>query len=108
MEVYKFNDMKGGWFIGDFEPTAYKTKNFEVCYKKHFKGERWPTHYHKSGTEINFLISGSMQIQDKTLTNGDIFILYPYEIANPVFLEDCILVIVKTVSDITDKFIIHE
>ena len=30
MEIHKIKDMIGGWFVGDFEPTAYKTKDFEV------------------------------------------------------------------------------
>lgn len=97
-------DMKGGWFIGDFEPTTYKTNQFEVCYKYHSKGEKWDTHYHKMGTEINYLVKGKMTIQNRDLSEGDIFILKPYEIADPVFLEDCIVLIVKTPSIPGDKF----
>ena len=37
MQVLRIEDMKGGWFVGDFEPTAYKTKDFEVSYKVHQK-----------------------------------------------------------------------
>lgn len=107
MEILKMNDMKGGWFIGDFEPTAYKTSGFEVCYKHHKKGEKWETHYHKEGTEINYLVEGKMIIQDKELNKGDIFILNPYEIANPVFIEDCVVLIVKTPSKPGDKFIVN-
>jgi hypoxanthine phosphoribosyltransferase len=104
MEIFKISDMKGGWFAGDFLPTAYKTKEFEVCYKKHYKGEEWPTHYHKISTEINLLIKGSMIIQETKLNEGDIFILKPFEIANPIFLEDCEVLIVKTPSSIGDKY----
>lgn len=96
--------MKGGWFIGNFNPAAYKTKEFEVCYKQHKKGEIWETHYHKIATEINFLISGSMIIQDTTLNAGDIFVMEPGEIADPTFLEDCSLVVVKTPSIKYDKY----
>jgi quercetin dioxygenase-like cupin family protein len=96
--------MIGGWFIGDFVPSSFKTKNFEVCYKKHQKGENWPTHYHKISTEINLLVRGKMKIQGKILTEGDIFILNPFEIANPEFLEDCEVVIIKTPSSPGDKF----
>ena len=96
--------MKGGWFVGNFEPTAYKTENFEVCYKEHPKGDEWDTHYHKKGTEINYLLEGKMTIQDTELNSGDIFILYPYEIADPIFLEDCKLIIIKTPSIPGDKF----
>jgi len=104
MRIQKFNDMLGGWFVGDFTPSAFRTKDFEVCYKTHTKGEIWPTHYHKISTEINLLIDGKMIIQDVELNSGDIFILEPWELANPVFLEDCKLVIIKTPSSTNDKY----
>ena len=97
-------DMTGGWFIGDFEPTSFKTKDFEVCYKHHKKGEKWDVHYHKKSTEINYLVEGRMRLQDIEISSGDIFILKPYEIADPEFLEDCKLVIVKTPSCTNDKY----
>lgn len=106
MDLFKMSDMKGGWFIGDFEPSAYKTKEFEVCYKFHSKGEGWDTHYHKRAVEINYLVQGKMLLQDKELNSGDIFILKPYEVANPIFLEDCTVLIVKTPSITNDKFVI--
>lgn len=104
MKIDKLNLMKDGWFIGNFSPSCYTTKEFEVCYKEHKKGEKWETHYHKKGTEINLLVEGKMLIQDIELNSGDIFTIHPYEIANPVFLEDCKLVIVKTPSIPGDKF----
>ena len=69
----KMKDMVGGWFIGDFEPCALKDKRFEVAYKYHKKDEKWPTHYHKEATEINYMISGRMTIQGKLMEEGDIF-----------------------------------
>lgn len=27
MDILKMKDMKGGWFIGNFEPTAFKANN---------------------------------------------------------------------------------
>ena len=41
MKKFRFEDMKRGWFIGDFEPAAFKTKNFEVAVGHHKKGEIW-------------------------------------------------------------------
>lgn len=107
MKICKFEDMKGGWFVGNFEPTAYKTENFEVSYKIHPKGEIWDHHYHKIATEINFLVTGSMTLQTKDLKSGDIFVIEPYEIANPVFHEDCHIVCVKTASVKGDKYILE-
>ncbi len=108
MDILKMENMKGGWFIGNFEQTAFKTDQFEVCYKHHVKGEKWDTHYHKEGTEINYLVSGKMIIQNKELNTGDIFILHPFEIANPDFIEDCVVLIIKTPSILDDKFIIND
>lgn len=104
MKITRFEDYKGGWFIGNFEPTAYKTGEFEVCYKKHQKGEFWDKHFHKIGTEINLLVEGKMIIQGQELNTGDVFIIYPNEIADPIFLEDCMVLIIKTPSLPGDKY----
>ena len=45
-----------------------------------------------------------MVIQGKTLTEGDIFVLAPYEIADPIFLTDCQVLIIKTPSIPGDKY----
>ena len=104
MDVYKIKKYKGGWFIGNFTPTIFKTKNFEVGYKIHLKEEKWPTHLHKFSTEINYLIRGKMKIQNKTLKQGDIFVIHPNEIADPIFIEDCELIVVKIPSIKNDKY----
>jgi hypothetical protein len=104
MKIYNFKDMIGGWFIGDFEPSVLKTKDFEVCYKFHSKGEVWPKHYHKIATEINLLVSGKMKIRNQIIEPDTIFVFDPEEVADPEFLEDCFLVIVKTPSAVGDKY----
>lgn len=106
MKISRIEDYKNGWFVGNFSPTAFETKEFEVCYKFHKAGEKWDVHYHKLGTEINLLVEGEMIIQNKTLKSGDIFILYPYEIADPEFIKDCVVLIIKTPSNTNDKYII--
>ena len=96
--------MKGGWFVGNFEPTAYKTDQFEVSYKTHPKGDKWDAHYHIEAVEINYLIRGKMTIQGRELAAGDVFVLNSYEVADPEFLEDCELIVVKTPSVLGDKY----
>lgn len=107
MKIDRIEDMIGGWFVGDFEPTAYKTKDFEVSYKYHPKGEKWDNHYHKQATEINYLIRGKMNLSGTELNEGDIFTIYPNEVAIPEFLEDCELIVVKTPSIKGDKYIVE-
>lgn len=98
MRLFKISAMKQGWFVGGFEPTAYYTKDFEVNYRIHPKGQNWPKHYHTEVTEINLLIRGEMTIQNRKLTSGDIFVIEPWELTDPIFLEDCEIICVKTPS----------
>tara|TARA_Y100000389_G_scaffold95446_1_gene92123 strand:+ start:3003 stop:3323 length:321 start_codon:yes stop_codon:yes gene_type:complete len=106
MEIYDFNKMKDGWFVGDFVPAAFYTNDFEVCYKHHKKDEVWDKHYHEKSTEINLLVSGTMKINDILLKEGQIFVIKPFYIVKPTFLEDCTLVIIKAPSVPGDKIII--
>jgi quercetin dioxygenase-like cupin family protein len=107
MKVHRGQTWTGGWFVGDFEPSAYKTEKFEVCLKRHPKGERWPKHYHKVATEINYLIRGKMTILGQALAEGDVFVIDPGEIADPEFLEDCEIIVIKTPSLKKDKYEIN-
>jgi len=106
MDIFKIKDFIGGWYVGNFDPTVFKTDKFEVGYKVHLKDEVWDKHYHKEATEINFLISGKMKIMDKEFNSGDIFVIYPNEIADPIFLENCYLIVIKTPSIVGDKYIL--
>ena len=58
MKIFDPSIMVKGWYTGDFEPTAYKTKDFEVGILTHKAGEFWPTHYHNECDEINYLLDG--------------------------------------------------
>jgi quercetin dioxygenase-like cupin family protein len=85
MKVNRIENMKGGWFIGNFEPTAYKTPEFEVSYKVHPKGEKWDFHYHTEITEINYLIRGEMTLQNKNACSQKYFSSNPFEIKYELF-----------------------
>lgn len=104
MNIYRIDDYFRGWYVGDFEPTCFKTKDFEVGLLTHIKGEIWPNHIHKISTEINLLLEGEMIIGGKKISQGDIFIIYPNEVSDPTFLTDCKLVVIKTPSIIGDKY----
>ena len=98
------NSFHGGWFIGDFDPSLLRTKDFEVSIKRHPKGEVWPKHYHAVATEYNVVISGSVRIDDEVYRRDDIFIVHPNHVVDPEFLEDCTVVCVKTPSVAGDKY----
>ena len=106
MDVTKLKDMHRGWFIGNFDPSVLNTEDFEVGVLTHLKDEKWPAHYHKVGTEYNVLLSGRMRVCDTELCKGDIFVIEPNEVADPVFHEDCTILCVKVPGDSTDKIIV--
>ena len=105
MKKFYQKDMKGGWFVGNFKPTAFKTKEVEVCYKIHPRGEKWDSHYHKIATEINLVIKGKLLINDQLFQDGEIFIVNPGEVVVPKFLKKCEIVIVKIPSVPGDKYV---
>jgi quercetin dioxygenase-like cupin family protein len=104
MKIVNMADMYRGWFIGDFEPSVFRTKDFEVGVLTHKKGEYWEEHYHKIATEINVLLEGSMSVNGIHISAGDVFVFEPNESSSPVFHEDCKVLCVKTPSVIGDKY----
>lgn len=106
MIIDKLDKYARGWVIGDFQPSILQTPNFEVGIMYHPSGQKIDYHYHEKITEYNVLISGKMKIQDTIIDAGTIFILPPYEIADPIFMENSIIVCVKTPSIPTDKCVI--
>jgi mannose-6-phosphate isomerase-like protein (cupin superfamily) len=104
MKITKLEKYFRGWFIGNFEPTCYKTEDFEVGLLTHKKGEFWAPHIHKISTEINLLVEGEMIMNDEKINKGDIFIIEPNEIATPIFLTDCKVLVIKTPSLPGDKY----
>jgi mannose-6-phosphate isomerase-like protein (cupin superfamily) len=103
MKTAKVSDSIGGWYIGNFEKAAYKTNGFEASYKKHLKGELYQWHYHQHLDEINLVVSGKIKIHGIEFAPGDIFILEPYDIADPEFLEDCEIICIKAPNITNDK-----
>jgi len=87
MEVFKIDNMQGGWYAGNFSPVAFSTSDFEVCYKKHIQGEDWPKHYHKEADEINFLRSGKMIIQGTELVAATYSYLGKVKLQTQFFLK---------------------
>jgi len=104
MLVLSADQFVGGWFVGDFSPTAYRTPAFEVAYKTHAAGEFWASHYHAIADEINYLISGRMDVNGTVLEAPCVFVIHKGEVSRPVFHTDVSLIVVKTPSIPGDKY----
>lgn len=103
MKTARLTDFTNGWLIGNFEPSLMKA-NFEVGLKTHEKGEFHRDHFHKLYTEFNLVIEGTMIVNGKEFTAGDIFVLYPYEISQVEYLTDVKVLVARDGSDPTDKY----
>ena len=75
MKICDLDKMTAGWFIGNFNPAAYQTSDFEVAIKEHPKGEQWDIHYHKIGTEVNDtiikkILNANIHVLEISVTNS--------------------------------------
>lgn len=98
----------GGWFVGSFEPSAYKTTSCEVAYKTHYKDEYWQPHYHMLSDEVNYLIEGQMEINGQVLSAPCVFVIPRGETSRPIFHTDVRLIVVKVPGILNDKYLIEE
>lgn len=104
MKLFKLDDMKLGWFIGNITPTALTTKDCEVAIKSYPKGDVGKPHYHKIATEITVIISGKVKMNETLYSKGDIIVIEPYEVANFECIEDVVTCVVKIPGANNDKY----
>lgn len=105
MTIFEHKEMFKGWFVGDFEPTGFRTEHCEVAVRSYVAGEQEPWHYHKIGTEITYVISGKVVMAEKTVEAGQGIVLEPNEGSAFTALEDSLLCIVKVPSVKGDKYL---
>lgn len=108
MKEFKLENMVKGWFVGGFDPTAFKTDACEVAVKHYKAGDYEAPHFHKVATEITVIVSGAVEMCGKQWSEGDIIVLSPGEITEFHALTDAINVVVKLPGALNDKFIVEE
>jgi hypothetical protein len=106
MEKYKLKDMVNGWFIGNFEPTLFKTNDVEVAVKKYNSGDKESSHFHKIATEFTIILNGSARMNQHIFESGDIVVIKPGEKTDFCALSDLITIVVKIPGASNDKFFI--
>jgi quercetin dioxygenase-like cupin family protein len=98
--------MVKGWFIGDFEPSLFKTNEVEVAVKSYKKGDSEAKHYHKIATEYTVIISGCVKMNGVEYQTGDIIVMEPNDATDFESLEDgTVNVVVKIPGANNDKYI---
>ena len=104
MKSARLDDMVKGWFVGNFEPTLYKTNDCEVAVKSYRRGDCEKKHYHKIATEITVIVKGRVRMFEQEFAEGDIIVVAPGEATAFEALEDSVNVVVKLPGVNNDKY----
>ncbi len=106
MKTAKLEQMIKGWFVGNFEPTLYKTNDVEVAVKKYSAGDKEAAHYHKIATEITVVVSGVVRMNGVEYKEGDIIILSPNDVSDFEAVTDAVNAVVKIPGANDDKYLV--
>ncbi|MCX8130432.1 MAG: hypothetical protein N3I35_10070 [Clostridia bacterium] len=104
MELRRLESMINGWFVGNFEPSLYKTKEVEVAVKEYMAGDYEQPHLHKIATEITVIVSGEAEMNNIRYMQGDIIVLYPGEVTDFKAVMPTTSVVVKIPGANSDKY----
>jgi hypothetical protein len=104
MKKGHLRNMVKGWFVGNFEPTVFRTNACEVGIKYYSKGDKDAAHFHKIATEITVIQSGRVLMNGVEYQAGDIIVIEPGNATDFVVLEDTVTVVVKVPGAQNDKY----
>lgn len=108
MKTAKLGEMTKGWFVGNFEPSLYKTNDVEVAVKSYRVGDYEAAHYHKIATEVTVITKGTVRMNGRDYTVGDIIVMEPGETTDFKALTDAENVVVKIPGANNDKYLSEE
>lgn len=108
MKCARLDQMVKGWFVGNFDPTLYRTNDVEVAVKTYRAGDHEGSHYHKIATEITVILSGRVVMAGREFQEGDIIVMEPGDITDFTALTDTMNVVVKLPGANNDKYIVEE
>ena len=100
----KLTDYIGGWLIGNFNPSIVKTKDCEVAVKFVKAGTIGDNHYHKKSDEYTVILSGRAIDNEIEYIQGDIIEIKRNMKNKTIFVDDSIILSIKTDTDTNDKF----
>lgn len=108
MKIVNLNDMVNGWFIGNFEPSLYKTNDLEAAVKSYEAGFIAEAHYHKIATEFTVIVSGQVRINGEVYGPGAIIVMEPGDVTDFEALTDVVNAVIKVPGPNNDKYIVSE
>ena len=105
MQTAKLDSMIRGWFVGNFTPTLYQTKDVEVGVKRYAAGDYEEWHYHRIATEITVIIEGEVEMNGRRFAAGDVVTIEPGEGTDFRAITDAVNVVVKIPGASDDKYL---
>ena len=94
MKKTSFAKMQGGWFLGNFKPSAYKTNSGEVAIKKYVQGYVESSYCHENAATIYVILSGEIRFNGVVCKKDDV-IHYGYgEVISIKALSNAIVMLV--------------
>lgn len=106
MKIASLNNMVKGWFVGNFEPTLYRTNDVEVAVKYYKAGDCEAAHYHKIATEITVIVEGTVQMFGQNFGEGSIIIVDPNDVTDFFAVTDAVTAVVKLPGANDDKYVV--
>ncbi len=106
MKVDSLNNMVKGWFIGNFDPSLFKTNDVEVAVKRYKAGDHEQKHYHKIATEYTVIIEGEVEMNGVRYKKDDIVVMEPGDATDFTAITDSINVVVKMPGANDDKYLV--
>ncbi len=106
MKVEKLDNMTKGWFIGNFNPSLFKTNDVEVAVKSYKAGDHEDKHYHKIATEYTVIIDGEVEMNGVRYKKNDIIVMEPREATDFKAITDSTNVVVKIPGANNDKYLV--
>jgi quercetin dioxygenase-like cupin family protein len=104
MEHHRLEQMIKGWFVGNFEPTVYRTNDVEVGVKTYPAGASEERHHHKVATEVTVVLSGRVRMNGIEYGSGAILVIPPGESTDFEALDATTTVVVKLPGANNDKY----
>lgn len=105
MKTSNLKDFIKGWFVGNFEPSLYKTECFEIACKTFLAGEYEPCHFHKIAEEFTLVVDGIIKMNNCEYKKDDIIHVEMNENIDFVSVTDSCIIVVKIPSAQNDKFL---
>jgi hypothetical protein len=104
-ETFTLDEMIRGWFVGNFEPTAFKTNHVEVGIQQYKSGDYEASHHHKVATEITVIQKGIVEMNGIRYSDGSIIKLDPGVSTDFRAITDATTVVVKIPGARNDKYL---